>query len=286
MDIPQLWAYAAVGAVTAFLVWSAFRPPRSRQRFILHALLALIALLLAALVLPGLEPWHTRTHASCIANLKRIERAKAEWAREFNKTAADVPRESDLFGEGKYIRERPTCPEGGTYQLWTVGIGATCSLIGWKHQLNGRPLHYQGNITIQKAFFAMCGIGWVAVIRLLWGVWQVKRPRQKLLLAGLALILVVLIGLTLPNFVRVRVASSRNACIANLKQIQGAKETWALENKKSPTDVPSPADLIGWDKYIRDTPVCPDGGSYRLGAVGEKATCSVSGPGHTIDFNR
>ena len=283
MDIPQLWAYSAVGAVAALLVWSAFRPPRSRRRFALHALIAFIALLLAAMVLPDLEPWPNRIRASCVANLKQIERAKAEWAREFNKTATDVPRDSDLFGEGKYMRERLTCPEGGTYQLWTVGIGATCNLIGWQHQLNGRPLRYQGNITLQKAFFFSCGIGWVAVIRLLWGVWQVKRPRQKLLLAGLAIILVVLIGLTLPQFVPARVTSSRNACSANLRMIQGAKETWALENKKSPTDVPWPADLIGSDKYIRTTPVCPAGGSYRLGAFREKPTCSVSGPGHSIE---
>ena len=286
MDIPQLWAYSAVGAVAALLVWSAFRPPWSRQRFVLHALIGFIALLLAAMFLPDLEPWPNRIRASCVANLKQIERAKAEWAREFNKTATDVPRDSDLFGEGKYIRERPTCPEGGTYQLWTVGIGATCNLIGWQHQLNGRPLRYQGNVTLQKAFFVLCGIGWVAVIRLLWGVWQVKRPRQKLILAGLAGILVVLTFLPLPIFVPARAASSRNACTANLWMIQGAKETWALENKKSPTDVPSPADLIGSDKSILAAPVCPDGGSYRLGAVGEKATCSVSGPGHTLDSSR
>ena len=147
-------------------------------------------------------------------------------------------------------------------------------------------MHYKGNITIQKAFFVLCGIGWVAVIRLLWGVWQVKRRRQKLLLAGLVTILVVLTFLPLPFFVPARVSSSRNACIANLQMIQGAKETWALENKKSPADVPSPSDLIGSDKYIHDAPVCPAGGSYRLGAVREKATCSISGPGHTIEYNR
>jgi hypothetical protein len=146
--------------------------------------------------------------------------------------------------------------------------------------------HSAGNVVIPKTFSFLCGAGLMAVLRLLWGVWQVRRPWHKLLLAGLAGIMVILVTLSLPSFVTVRVSSSRNACMAQLRDIQGAKEIWAREHKKSPTDVPQPSDLIGSDKYLLAIPVCPLGGTYRLGAVREKATCSNSSPGHTLDSSR
>ncbi len=65
----------------------------------------------------------------------------------------------------------------------------------------------------------------------------------------------------------------------NLRAIQGAKETWALERNKTPNDVPTDGDLFGPDKYLREKPVCPRDGIYTLGKVSEKPTCSV--PGHT-----
>ena len=50
------------------------------------------------------------------------------------------------------------------------------------------------------------------------------------------MIVVAIIGLlaaiAIPNFVKARTASQKNACIANLKQLEGAKATWALENNK------------------------------------------------------
>src|SRR4030095_16971266 len=83
------------------------------------------------------------------------------------------------------------------------------------------------------------------------------------------MIVVAIIGLlaaiAIPNFVKARTASQKNACIANLKQISGAKATWALENKKVDTDTPVNADLFGATQYIRATPACPGGGTYTLG---------------------
>ena len=49
------------------------------------------------------------------------------------------------------------------------------------------------------------------------------------------MIVVAIIGLlaaiAIPNFVRARTTSQMNACINNLRQIDGAKQQWALENK-------------------------------------------------------
>jgi len=45
-------------------------------------------------------------------------------------------------------------------------------------------------------------------------------------------------------------SNRRNACIANLKQIEGAKSTWALEFAKGTNDVPVAADLFGQARIL------------------------------------
>jgi hypothetical protein len=69
----------------------------------------------------------------------------------------------------------------------------------------------------------------------------------------------------------------RNTCIANLKQLDSAKEQWAVDTKKSPGAVVRLKDLIGRDLYLKSRPTCPKGGLYILGHVGEMPTCSVEG---------
>ena len=100
------------------------------------------------------------------------------------------------------------------------------------------------------------------------------------------MIVVAIIGLlaaiAIPNFVKARTASQKNACIANLKQVDGAKATWALEQKKVTTDVPGDTDLFGATQYIRDKPACPGGGAYALNDVGSKPTCTQSSVGHSL----
>jgi prepilin-type N-terminal cleavage/methylation domain-containing protein len=101
------------------------------------------------------------------------------------------------------------------------------------------------------------------------------------------MIVVAIIGLlaaiAIPNFVKARTASQKNACIANLKQIDGAKATWALEQKKTTSDTPQDTDLFGTTAYIRDKPECPGGGSYTLDNVGNRVTCSLSSTaGHSL----
>jgi type II secretory pathway pseudopilin PulG len=56
------------------------------------------------------------------------------------------------------------------------------------------------------------------------------------------MIVVAIIGLlaaiAIPSFVHARTSSEQNACINNLRQIDGAKQTWALDNQVSPTSTP------------------------------------------------
>jgi prepilin-type N-terminal cleavage/methylation domain-containing protein len=62
------------------------------------------------------------------------------------------------------------------------------------------------------------------------------------------MIVVAIIGLlaaiAIPNFVRARQSAQTNACINNLRQIDAAKQQWALENGKKPTDTPVNADIV------------------------------------------
>lgn len=98
------------------------------------------------------------------------------------------------------------------------------------------------------------------------------------------MIVVAIIGLlaavAIPNLVKARKSATKQACINNLKTINGAKAIWALENKKGDSDVPSDADLFGPDRTIATKPGCPGGGTYDLRSVAELPTCSIAD--HTI----
>jgi len=72
----------------------------------------------------------------------------------------------------------------------------------------------------------------------------------------------------------------KSACIANLKQIEGAKACWALELKKQTNASPADSDLFGTNAYIRMKPECPGGGTYNIGGLWQRPLCSV--PGHTL----
>jgi hypothetical protein len=57
--------------------------------------------------------------------------------------------------------------------------------------------------------------------------------------------------------------ATRAACIRNLHMIDGAKEQWALENKRSAGDA---VDETAVNRYIKGGgPRCPSGGTYTYG---------------------
>src|SRR5438067_13181697 len=71
------------------------------------------------------------------------------------------------------------------------------------------------------------------------------------------LIIGVLLNIALPNFVSARETSRAKACQKNLKEIQGAKEQWAMENNQPPTATPSWAQLTGASGFLKSRPLCP-----------------------------
>jgi type II secretory pathway pseudopilin PulG len=95
------------------------------------------------------------------------------------------------------------------------------------------------------------------------------------------MIVVSLIGLlaaiAIPNFIRARTNSNESACINNLRQIDGAAQTWAAENNKQASDTYTLVDIQNY--LLRDRiPQCPSGGQYGpTFTVGQPPTCNVAG---------
>lgn len=96
------------------------------------------------------------------------------------------------------------------------------------------------------------------------------------------LIIGILLAIAIPNFITARKTSQMKSCIANLKQIDAAKEQWAMDGH---ADAPVEANLVGADGYIKGTalPTCPkDGSAYTIGAIGTDPTCPNAADGHVL----
>jgi prepilin-type N-terminal cleavage/methylation domain-containing protein len=103
------------------------------------------------------------------------------------------------------------------------------------------------------------------------------------------MIVVAIIGLlaaiAIPNFVKARETSQKNACINNLRQYDAALQQYALENSLASSASYVMANL---QPYVKLTsagalPACPAGGTYSPGATVTNApTCSLSASGHKL----
>ena len=100
------------------------------------------------------------------------------------------------------------------------------------------------------------------------------------------MIVVAIIGLlaaiAIPNFVKARTTAQKNACINNLRQIDGGIQTWALEKNKSGSAPVTSTDITPYlGRGAGEWPTCPAGGSYSVSTVNSKPTCNQ--PNHTLD---
>ena len=108
------------------------------------------------------------------------------------------------------------------------------------------------------------------------------------------MIVVAIIGLlaaiAIPNFVRARTTAQQNACINNLRQIDGAKQQWALEQKVGATAAPGVTDI---QPYMGrgsggSLPTCPADSakaftsSYTINDVQTPPTCLILTNSHVL----
>ena len=91
------------------------------------------------------------------------------------------------------------------------------------------------------------------------------------------MIVVAIIGMlaaiAIPSFMRARTTSQKNACVNNLRQMESAKEQWAMENRQAQG---ATANTASCNTYLKSSPVCPAGGTYAYLTVGTNSTCTVS----------
>src|ERR1041384_3995882 len=102
------------------------------------------------------------------------------------------------------------------------------------------------------------------------------------------MIVVAIIGLlaaiAIPNFVKARTTSQMNACINNLRQIDGAIQQWALEQKKDTSASVAETDVT---PYRKNSVVCPSGGttfanSYTIVDVATRPVCQKVPSTHVL----
>src|SRR5438034_5207954 len=79
------------------------------------------------------------------------------------------------------------------------------------------------------------------------------------------LIIGILLAVAVPNFIKARETSRAKACVANLKQVESAKEQWCMDTKAATNATPTDTDLYGSSAYIRTTPASPSAGTYATG---------------------
>jgi hypothetical protein len=108
-----------------------------------------------------------------------------------------------------------------------------------------------------------------------------EEPRPIVTAAIVFFCCAVLAAIAIPHSVRDPETRRKNACINNLRLLDGAKEQWAFEHNKTNSDVPTWAEI--WSYVGRGGGVvlkCPSGGTYTLGAMTNLPTCSI--PGHVL----
>ena len=104
------------------------------------------------------------------------------------------------------------------------------------------------------------------------------------------MIVVALIGLlatiATPTWVRARTSSQMNTCVNNLRQIEAAKQQWALETKQSTNATPAYSDI---SPYMKNSISCPAAGtdtsfsgSYDPQNVGSPTLCKISPSTHLL----
>ena len=167
----------------------------------------------------------------------------------------------------------PPQPKTSGLAVWSLVLGILS--LGCLSILSGIPgviCGHKALSKIKRSAGALTGQG-MAIAGLVTGY---------LGIAWAILFIPMMMAIAIPNFVRARDISMQNACINNLRQIDAAKNEWALENNKTNGAPVTAADIKPFLKLKanEDFLKCPAGGTYAIGPVGESPTCSV--PKHKL----
>ena len=181
---------------------------------------------------------------------------------EFQRLAKDVPTQgngfaftSQRFGQTMNRIQQHALQRTGT------AAGSQIALL--------RSLLGSGKPTVSYTVAANTEEGWLAVAN------GNQHPARWLALSA-AIPVGVVSAIAIPNFVKARQSAQENACVGNLRMIDGAKKQWALEKQKAETDTPTREDLKPYFPN-KQFPTCPAGGTYTINRVSEPPECSHAG---------
>jgi hypothetical protein len=109
-----------------------------------------------------------------------------------------------------------------------------------------------------------------------WDRWaSFERMSKKTIFAFAIVALVVIAGGAGARwYVRINNMPAAHPCVNNLRVISAGKAEWVLENQKTTNDTPTWDDLRPFLPQGK-IPVCPQGGVYAIGRVGEPPRCSL-----------
>ena len=101
-------------------------------------------------------------------------------------------------------------------------------------------------------------------------------------------VLAILMSVAIPNYLKSGKVASRNTCISNLRQIDGAMEQWALDNNVSAGTVTNSYQEDEIYNYVDGgKPDCPSKGEYSLHTISSypQVTCSREDENHKLPDN-
>jgi hypothetical protein len=101
---------------------------------------------------------------------------------------------------------------------------------------------------------------------------------KRLVVAGICFCVLAVAGVRW--VIRARSGPEPVPCDLNLRVINDAKNQWGVERHRSTNDIPTWNDILPYlpSSYKRDQiPICSQGGTYKLGKLGEYPTCTFHG---------
>ena len=174
------------------------------------------------------------------------------------------------------ISTTPEPPKNSGLAIWSLVLGILGLTCFWL--FTGIPAVICGHMAhsrIKRSAGALTGEG-LALAGLITGYSSIALS---------IFIIPLMAAIAIPNFVKARTTAQTNACIANLRQIEGAIQQWAAENSK-PEDAAVTLDDIR--PYLKNDLRCPAGGtslsdSYSVTTVGQRPTCLKFAGTHKLE---
>ncbi|MCK9314968.1 MAG: prepilin-type N-terminal cleavage/methylation domain-containing protein [Verrucomicrobia bacterium] len=81
----------------------------------------------------------------------------------------------------------------------------------------------------------------------------------------------MLMAIAVPNIAKAGKTARRNACMANIKNIESVIEQYKLEQRTAPADL----GVLVSAGYFKTEPTCPEGGTYTISPEDGEVTCSI-----------